>query len=192
MADHVIAMAYLLNQLVKEPAFDKRTIMVAEIVRLEQLCDDISHSIFIELSRNFILPFDREDIHYLANSLDDVADYIYSGAKKINVYHINPLDEGIHKLANLIVQSAEELKKALYGLRHMKNVRVITDAISKINDLENEAGDIFDLTIDKLFESEQDFKQLIKRRELYQTMESTTDKCQNAANVIGAVVIKYA
>src|SRR5678815_2322970 len=117
VADNVVHMATLLQQLVKEPDVDKRTTIVVEIERLEHVCDDISHTIFTELSRNFITPFDREDIHYLASSLDDVADYIFASAKKINFYRINPLEEGIHKLTNLIASGAEQLRKAVYGLR---------------------------------------------------------------------------
>lgn len=192
VADQLVIMANQLNALVNEEDNDKRIVMVVEIERLEHVCDDLSHTIFIELGRNFITPFDREDIHYLASSLDDVADYIYSSAKKINFYGINPLDEGIHKLSNLIVAGVTELKKAVYGLRDMKDMRTITDALVKINAFENEADDVFDLSIDKLFELESDVKMLIKRRELYQTMEVATDKCEDAGNVIESIIIKYA
>jgi predicted phosphate transport protein (TIGR00153 family) len=191
IADHVLTMAQQLNVLVREPNDEKRQEIVKEIVRLEQVCDDISHTVITELSRNFITPFDREDIHYLATSLDDVADYIYSSAKQIDFYHINPLEDGVRNLSQLILSGAEDLKKAVYGLREMKELRSITGALLSINAMEHKANDIFDLNIDKLFEIEQDFKQLIKRRELYQTMESATDKCQDAGNVIESIVIKY-
>ena len=192
VADNVVLMAGLLQQMVKEADVDRRTTIVVEIERLEHVCDDISHTIFTELSRNFITPFDREDIHYLASSLDDVADYIYASAKKINFYRINPMEEGIHKLTNLIAAGVDQLKKAVYGLRDMKELRTITDALVKINACENEADDIFDLSIDRLYEMEHDFKQFIKRRELYQTMEVATDKCEDAGNVIESIIIKYA
>ena len=192
VADNVVQMAGLLQDLVKEPDVDKRTTIVVEIERLEHVCDDISHTIFTELSRNFITPFDREDIHYLASSLDDVADYIFASAKKINFYRINPMEEGIHKLTNLIAAGADQLRKAVYGLRDMKELRIITDALVKINAFENEADDIFDLSIDRLYELEHDFKEFIKRRELYQTMEVATDKCEDAGNVIESIIIKYA
>lgn len=192
VADNVVQMAKLLQQMIKESEVEKRTTIVVEIERLEHVCDDVSHTIFTELSRNFITPFDREDVHYLASSLDDVADYIYASAKKINFYRINPMEEGIHKLTNLIASGAEHLQKAVYGLRDMKDLRVITDALVKINAFENEADDIFDMSIDRLYEMEHDFKQFIKRRELYQTMEVATDKCEDAGNVIESIVIKYA
>ena len=192
MIDNVETMAKHLTVLVKEEDIDKRTTIIVEIERLEHVCDDISHDIFTELSRNFITPFDREDIHYLASSLDDVADYIYASAKKIGFYRINPMDEGIHKFANLIISGVGQLKKAVYGLRDMKELRVITDALVKINAYENEADDIFDSSIDRLYETETDFKEFIKRRELYQSMEVATDKCEDAGNVIESIIIKYA
>lgn len=192
VADNVVTMSKELSILVKETDADKRKTRVVEIERLEHVCDDISHTTFTELSRNFITPFDREDIHALTTALDDVADYIYSSAKKINYYRLNPNEEGIHKLANLIASSCEQLRNAVYGLRHMKELHVITEAIVKMNAFENEADDIFDLSIDRLFELEHDFKQLIKRRELYQTMETATDKCEDAGNVIESIIIKYA
>jgi uncharacterized protein len=192
VADHVCVMASQLDALVNEDDFEKRAVLVVDIERLEHVCDELSHTIFTELGRNFITPFDREDIHYLATSLDDVADYIYSSAKKINFYKINPHDEGIHKLTGFIQASCEQLKLAVHGLRDMKDMRVITNALVKINAYENEADDVFDLSIDKLFEQEQDLKMLIKRRELYQTMEVATDKCEDAGNVIESILIKYA
>ena len=192
MVDNVDIMAKELNALVREADRDKRTTRVVEIERLEHVCDDISHDIFTELSRNFITPFDREDIHYLASSLDDVADYIYASAKKIGFYRINPMDDGIHKFANLIVAGVDQLKKAVYGLRDMKELRVITDALVKVNAYENEADDVFDSCIDKLYETETDFKEFIKKRELYQSLEVATDKCEDACNVIESIIIKYA
>jgi hypothetical protein len=190
--DQVGVMADVLQTLVKEDDFEKRALLVVEIERLEHVCDELSHTIFTELGRNFITPFDREDIHYLATSLDDVADNIYSTAKKINFYKINPHEDGIRKLTSLIVASVQELKKAVYGLRDMKDMRTITEALVKINAYENEADDVFDLSIDQLFENENDVKMLIKRRELYQTMEVATDKCEDAGNVIESIIIKYA
>ena len=192
VVDQICVMADVLQTLVNEDNFEKRAIHVVEIERLEHVCDELSHTIFTELGRNFITPFDREDIHYLATSLDDVADNIFSTAKKINFYKINPHEDGIRKLTTLIVASVQELKKAVYGLRDMKDMRTITEALVKINAYENEADDVFDLSIDQLFERENDVKMLIKRRELYQTMELATDKCEDAGNVIESIIIKYA
>ncbi len=193
MVDRVEEMGEVMKQLVAEEDFDKRAQLILVIENLEHVCDDITHTLFTELGRNFITPFDREDIHYLASALDDIADYIYSSAKKINFYRVNPkTDSGITRMAQLIALGSTYVKAAVYGLRDMKNMRKMTEALIKINDIENEADDIFDLSIDKLFAEEPDAKQVIKKRELYQILETATDKCEDAGNVIESIIIKYA
>jgi predicted phosphate transport protein (TIGR00153 family) len=192
MTDVVNKMAKILQELVNESDENKRAELSASIEALEHKNDDFTHSVFTELGRNFITPLDREDIHSLATALDDIADYIYSSAKKINFYKINPNDMGIHKLAELILQGSVEIKKAVHGLRDMKNLREMTEAIVKINSIENQADDVFDMSIDTLFNTENDFKEVIKKREIYQVLEIATDKCEDAANVIESIIIKYA
>ena len=187
-----LEMAVLLKKMVNEREFDVRTEIIRQIEDLEHKNDDLTHKIFTELSRNFITPFDREDIHYLATAMDDVADYIFASAKKINFYKVNPNDPGIQKMADLIEQSADQIRNAVIELRNMKNMRLITDALVKVNSIENQADDIFDLSIDRLFETEPDAKEVIKKREIYQVMEIVTDKCEDAANVIESIIIKYA
>ena len=87
---------------VNEDNYEKRQSLIKEVEDMEHMNDEYTHQIFTELGKNFITPFDREDIHYLATALDDIADYIYASAKKINFYHVNPNDEGIRKMADLI------------------------------------------------------------------------------------------
>jgi predicted phosphate transport protein (TIGR00153 family) len=192
VADTVYKMGLTLQEMVYETDEDKRATILAHLENMEHKNDDATHSIFTELGRNFITPFDREDIHQLASSLDDIADYIYASAKKINFYKINPNDTGIHKMTELIVQGCVEIKKAVHGLRDMKNLREMTEALIKINSIENQADDIFDMSIEMLFNNENDFKEVIKKREIYQVLEIATDKCEDAANVIESIIIKYA
>jgi predicted phosphate transport protein (TIGR00153 family) len=192
VADTVHNMGIALQEMVYEADEDKRASILAQIENMEHKNDDMTHNIFTELGRNFITPFDREDIHQLASALDDVADYIYASAKKINFYKINPNDTGIHKLTELILQGSIEIKKAVHGLRDMKNLREMTEALVKINSIENQADDVFDMSIEMLFNNENDFKEVIKKREIYQVLEIATDKCEDAANVIESIIIKYA
>ena len=192
VADNVALMGHKLRVLVGEPDFDKRTAIINQIEDLEHANDDLTHRIFTELGRNFITPFDREDIHYLATSLDDIADYIYASAKKINFYRVNPNDSGIQKLTEIIDQCATQVQIAVKQLRNMKNLRLVTEAFVKINSMENQADDVFDLSIERLFETEPDAKEVIKKREIYTVMEVATDKCEDAANVIESIIIKYA
>ena len=191
VAESVTQMAEKLKEVVQEKEFSKREILIKEIEDLEHINDEYTHRIFTELGRNFITPFDREDIHYLATSLDDICDYIYSAAKKINFYKVNPDDATFKKMADLILSSCTEVRKAVVELRDMKNIRKITDAMVAINSIENQADDVFDMSIEALFENEPDAKEVIKKREIYQVMEIVTDKCEDAANVIESIIIKY-
>lgn len=192
VADNAAKMGSLLRDIVAESDFDKRASLILQVEDLEHANDELTHNVFTELGRNFITPFDREDIHYLATSLDDIADYIYAAAKKINFYRVNPNDTGMQKFAELIEQGAQQVKIAVTELRDMKNMRSITEALVKINSIENQADDVFDFSIEKLFATEDDAKEVIKKREIYQVMEIVTDKCEDASNVIESIIIKYA
>jgi uncharacterized protein len=192
VAETVAKMGQVMKLVVTEPDYDKRAALISQIEDLEHVNDDLTHKIFTELGRNFITPFDREDIHYLASALDDICDYIFASAKKINFYKVNPNDQGIQKMADLIEQGCEQIKNAVVELRNMKNMRQITDALVKVNSIENQADDIFDMSIELLFETEPDAKEVIKKREIYQVMEIVTDKCEDAGNVIESIIIKYA
>lgn len=178
---------------VHESDYNKREEIIQEMRDIEHQNDEITHTIFVELGRNFITPFDREDIHSLASALDDVADFIYAAGKKINFYKIDPLhDEGVQKSAEAILEAVIALKQAVMELRNLKNTQKIIDCIIKINSAENSADVIFDSSIERLFDSEVDAKELIKRRELYMVLETATDKCEDAGNVIESIVVKFA
>jgi uncharacterized protein len=191
-SERVLEMARTLKELVLEKDKSACNAIMAKIEDLEHQNDEVTHKIFTELSRNFITPFDREDIHYLATALDDVADHIYAAGKKIMFYHINTDDQGLRKFSELIVQSTDQVNRAVKELRNMKNLREITEAIVKVNSIENQADDLFDHNIERLFAEVDDAKEVIKMREIYQVMEDATDKCEDAGNVIESIIIKYA
>lgn len=192
VAQVLVKMGEKLREVVNEPDFEKRARLIKDLEDMEHINDDHTHKIFTELGRNFITPFDREDIHYLASALDDIADYIYASAKKINFYKVNPADTGIQKMADIIAEGCVAVNRAVVELRNMKNMRQITDALVAINSIENQGDDIFDMSIERLFDTEPDAKEVIKKREIYQVMEIVTDKCEDAANVIESIIVKYA
>ena len=119
VADNVAKMGVILKDIVAEPDFDKRASLISQVEDLEHANDELTHSVFTELGRNFTTPFDREDIHLLATALDDVADYIYASSKKINFYRVNPNDIGMQKMAELIEQGANHVRTAVVELRDM-------------------------------------------------------------------------
>ncbi|HVU54424.1 MAG TPA: DUF47 family protein [Puia sp.] len=192
VADNVHTMGKTLKAVVSEVDFGRREELIGTLENQEHINDELTHQIYTELGRNFITPFDREDIHYLATALDDICDYIYSSAKKINFYKVNPNDTGIQKMADLIEQGSGQIRNAVRELRDMRNMRKITDALVKVNSIENQADDIFDMSIDKLFDGEPDAKEVIKKKEIYQALEIVTDKCEDATNIIESIIIKYA
>lgn len=173
----------------KDPS--KRMVILKGLEEWEHKNDEVTHKIFIELGRNFITPFDREDIHYLATSLDDIADFLWGASKRMMNYGIDDIDETTAEFASIISKSITALNKAVYGLRDMKDLRSLTEACVNINSLENEGDDALDKGMMNLFSSNANPVEIIKKKDLYQMLEIVTDKCEDAANVIESIIIKY-
>lgn len=171
---------------------DARKEYIKEIERLEHVGDDITHSIFIELSKNFITPFDREDIHSLVSAIDDIADYVHATASNIELYHVAKISDSMVKLAEILVEMCRDLDKAIRELRSFRNIRVIADACVRINSGENQADYVCNVAVARLFEFETNAIELIKQKEVLQTLEMATDKCEDAANVLESILVKNA
>lgn len=191
-ASNVLDISKVLLQAVNTNDLEKRKEIFKEIERLEHVGDDITHSIFLELSKNFITPFDREDIHALASAIDDIADYIYGTASRIEMYNMDTVSEPIIKIAEILVEMCADIEKAVKELRNIKNIRVITDACVRINSSENQADYVFTMAVARLFDFETNAIELIKQKEVLQTIETATDKCEDVANVLESILIKYA
>ena len=189
--ENLVKGSKLLVELVNAPV-EKRRDLIKEIEHVEHTGDNITHMIFNELGRNFITPFDREDIHALTSSIDDVLDLIQGSAKRIELYKVTVISEPMILLSDIILKGAVELNVAVLNLEGMKRVDEIKAACVRINSLENNADDVFNLAIAKLFDEEKDAIQLIKTKEILQALETATDKCEDAANVIESIIIKYA
>ncbi|MCY1525783.1 hypothetical protein D9M68_607760 [compost metagenome] len=189
---NVLKIAEALLVVVTTTDSEKRKEAIKEVERLEHVGDDITHTIFIELSKNFITPFDREDIHTLASAIDDIADYIHASAGNIELYHVTNIGDPMIKLAELLVEMCSDLEKAIKELRSFKNVRVIADACVRINSAENQADYVCNLAIARLFEFETNAIELIRQKEVLQTLEIATDKCEDAANVLESILVKNA
>ena len=189
--ENLVKGSKLLVELVNAPV-EKRRDLIKEIEHVEHIGDNITHMIFNELGRNFITPFDREDIHALTSSIDDVLDLIQGSAKRIELYKVTVISEPMVLLSDIILKGAIELNVAVLNLEGMKRIDEIKAACVRINSLENNADDVFNLAIAKLFDEEKDAIQLIKTKEILQALETATDKCEDAANVIESIIIKYA
>ena len=171
----------------------KRTELLKVLEDGEHKNDEYTHQIFIELGKNFITPFDREDIHHLATSLDDIADYIYASSKKILNYKVEKNDAYMKELAEINQKSIKALANAVTTLRNMKNISQIKQECVIINSLENDADEVLDNAIINLF-SNKDMQaiDIIKLKDVYEDLEVISDKCEDASNVIESIIIKYA
>lgn len=187
---NLVTISAVLIEMVRTTSPEKRAELIKEIERLEHVGDSITHEIFHELSSTFITPFDREDIHYLASAIDDVADFIHGSSKRIDLYKINVISPAIIKLAELTHKSAEELHTAVSELKNMKNIMKIREACVRVNSIENHADDVFNMAIAQLFEEEKDPIQIIKLKEILSVLETATDKCEDAANIIESLIVK--
>ncbi|MEY3678554.1 MAG: hypothetical protein RI924_695 [Bacteroidota bacterium] len=191
-SSNLIQMAEALNLAVNLKDPEERLVYFKEIESLEHVGDEITHQIYLELSKNFITPFDREDIHQLATAIDDVADYIHGSANRMLLYKVDTITEPIQKLADLILQACTDLDKAIRELRNLKNIRAIADSCIRINSVENQADYVFDKAVGDLFTYEKDAVQLIKYKEVLAALETATDMCEDAANVLESILVKQA
>lgn len=189
---NLIDIAEALNELVNNTDEAKRAELTKKVEDFEHIGDDITHQIYLELSKNFITPFDREDIHALATAIDDIADFIHGSVNRMDIYKVSPQTGPIKKFAELILQGCLDLNSAVNELKNLKNIRVITDALVRINSMENQADYVFDKAVADLFEFEQDVKQIIKYKEILAALETATDKCEDAANVLETILVKNA
>ncbi len=187
----LVQMGNVFKSALQEEDLSKRDAMLRTLEDYEHKNDETTHRIFIELGRNFITPLDREDIHYLATSLDDIADYIWGAAKRIVNYQIDDRYNTLPAFAEIISKSITAINTTVYALRDMKDLRAITAACVMVNSLENDADDLLDSTMLKLFSSSISAVELIKQKDIYQMLETVTDKCEDAANVVESIIIKY-
>ena len=159
-----------------------------EIKEIEHKCDFLTHEIIQRLHRTFVTPLDREDIHALARSLDDVMDAIDASSWIVRLYQIERVRAGARDLARIVVASTEEVVKAMKALERRKGV---AEPAVEINRLENEADRAHQNAVRRLFEEERDPIQIMKWKEILDFLEEATDRCEDVANVLEGVVIKH-
>jgi len=190
-SSNLVDTSKVLVELVNSSTPEKRRELFKEIERLEHVGDNITHETFHELSANFITPFDREDIHALVSSIDDIVDYIHGAVKRMELYKVEQMTPPIIKLAELIQKASEELHTAVKELRNLKNISKIKEATVRINSIENHADDVFDTAIANLFETEKNAVEVIKMKDVLSALETATDKCEDAANTISSILVKH-
>jgi len=165
---------------------------IAEITELEHEGDSITHQIISLLHRTFVTPFDREDIALLAHTMDDIIDFIHSTADSMFIYKVSAPTQRAKELADIIVQATIEVEKAVKGLRHKSQFKNILEVCVEINRLENAADRVYRAAIGELFDDTTDITKIIKWREIYEHMETSTDRCEDVADVLEGVALKNA
>jgi predicted phosphate transport protein (TIGR00153 family) len=153
--------------------------------------DTVTHRIFSELNSTFVTPLDREDIHELASALDDVLDHIDGCAHRFALYKIARVPKAFPQLINVLILSIKELRNGVHLLRNLNKADAIQATFKKVNEYENQADDIFDQAVADLFDKEKNPIQIIKMKEIFVGLETATDKCEDAANVLEGILIKH-
>jgi uncharacterized protein len=186
LADRIVSGATLLERMIASdpPAWDT----ALQIKQIESECDALTHNIIQRLNSTFVTPIDREDIHGLAKSLDDVMDAIDAAAAVMRRYRMSSVRYGARELASLTWQSAMQVKVAVEALERKKDVHQLA---VEVNRLENAADDIHDESLRRLFEEEKDAITIIKWKEVLDLLEEATDRCEDCANVLESIVVKH-
>jgi len=171
--------------------FDNPAASQRRIKDIEHNGDSLTHEIIQKLNKTFVTPFDREDIYALSGALDDILDLIDASAQRIIMYNVETIPHEAKSLGFIILQSCQAVDKAVAMLGRKSNEQIF-EACVDINALENEADRVSREAISRLFDEEKDPIQLIKWKEIFETLEKATDKCEDAANILEGVVVKNA
>ena len=189
-ASNVVKAARVLQEMID--TWEMVDARVAEITELEHQGDTITHQIMEQMHRTFVTPFDREDIAALAHAMDDIIDLIHAAADAMLIYKIDRPTQRAKELADIIVQGAAEVEKAVGGLRRRSELKKVLERCVELNRLENMADRVYRAAIAELFDDATDITRVIKWREIYEHLESATDRCEDVADVLEGVALKHA
>lgn len=186
MTIYILEAAEILGTMVRHPEEDLAA-LAGKIKDLEHKGDELTHSVIDELNKTFITPIDREDIHDLCSALDDVLDLIDSTAARIVLFRINVPIRGVPEMCAVLLNQAKTMGAAVSDLQN--NDHVVERCI-EINSLENDADRLFQIAIAALFDEVKDPIDVIKRKEIIETLEAATDKVEDVANVLESIIVK--
>ncbi|HEX2569910.1 MAG TPA: DUF47 domain-containing protein [Polyangia bacterium] len=162
------------------------------IKEIEHETDVITHQCVEALHKTFITPLDREDIHTLITKMDDIMDFVEAAAERVALYELHDMTPEVRELADLLVRSAMVVEEAIKGLRDMKNSQEVLKRCIQINRFENDGDDILRRAVARLFREEKDPVTIIKWKEIYELLETATDRCEDVANVLEGIVLEHA
>jgi predicted phosphate transport protein (TIGR00153 family) len=160
------------------------------IERHEKQADQITHTTMQLLHQTFITPLDRDEIHQLITTMDDVLDLMEDIAQCLFLYDVRAVTPEAQRLAEICVACTEKMRDAVARLESMDNTDAILKLCAEIDRLETDADYVMRSAMAKLFREEPDAKEIIKQKEIYQLLESVTDKCEDVANLIEGIVLE--
>ncbi len=168
----------------------EREELFKKIDELEANIEEITYKTNIELSKNFITPFDREDIHNLIKSIDDVADYMQGASSRMRLYQVEKITKSIRRLTEINLEACQLIGVSIKELKVM-NHKAIKETCKRINKLESKADVVFDRAVADIFENEVDAKNIIKYKEVLSVLESASDKCKVVSNIMEQISVKH-
>jgi len=189
-AANLIIIANTLHEGVNAPK-SERDEYFKKIDELEMIIEEIAQQTHLELSRNFITPFDREDIHSLIKSIDDVADNMHGAASRIKLYQVDKITKSIRKLTEINLEACQLIGEGIKQMKEMKDHKGIKETCKKINKLESKADVVFDKAVADIFENETDAKNIIKYKEVLSALEMASDKCKSVSNIMEQISVKH-
>jgi len=189
-SDNLVQLASILHEAVNLP-LKERDELFLKIDALEQIGEDITRQTNLELSRNFITPFDREDIYSLITSIDNVADNLHGTSSRMKLYQVEKITKSIRKLTEINLEAVQLIDNAVKELKHLNKIKSITAACAKISKLEAKSDDVYNKAVAELFENETDVKNIIKYKEVLSALETATDKCKGVASVLESITVKH-
>lgn len=163
---------------------------ILAIEKLEHNCDMTIHNLIEQLNRSFITPIDREDLFLITKAIDDIIDSIEEAAQSLKLFTIKKIRPDAVDMVKLITQSTRVLSELVNELKHMKTSKIMQDKIIEVNHIENIGDDTHNKIMQELFNNEQNPIEIIKWKEIYESMESTLDNCEDIANLIEGIVSK--
>lgn len=190
-AENLLLATRTLKELFTTAGNGRREALIEEIRQLERTGGDLTQEIFNQLSINFITPFDREDIHELTRAMYDVIDLIQAAAMRLDISRITEVTKPMMDLADLIEAGVIKVQLAINELKGL-DYKKISAILKEIHQIEEQADEVFDNAIRALFDKEKDPIMLVKNQQVLEMLENATDRCDEVAKVINAIILKYA
>ena len=186
----LVVLAETLHEAVNLPK-EEREEYFKKIEELENKIEVVTHKTQLELSRNFITPFDREDIHSLIKAIDNVADNMHGAASRMRLYQVEKITKSIRKLTEINLEACQLIKVGVNELKDLKDHKVIKETCKRINKLESKADVVFDKAVADIFENESDAIKVIKYKEVLSALEMASDRCKSVSNVLEQISVKH-